>query len=316
MTVSQNSIDNSKTRVEDVSFLSHVKYEHLVAGVSGGVISSLILHPLDLLKIRFEVNNGLDYNPQYKGIINGLTTIFKQEGVRGLYRGAVPSTIGAGSSWGLYFYFYTALKTWQQDGNIDKTLSPGQHLVAASEAGLFTLVLTNPIWVCKTRLCLQSSVNIPKTHYTGMIDTLVKLYKTEGILGWYKGFLPGMLGVSHGAIQFMAYEQMKIIYYKHKDIPISTKLGVLEYLSFAAISKAIAVSVTYPYQVIRARLQNQIYSFEGMGDCVRQTWLLEGLNGFYKGLGINLLRVVPATMITFVTYENISHFLITFKTNS
>lgn len=32
---------------------SHVKYEHLVAGVSGGVTSTLLLHPLDLIKIRF-----------------------------------------------------------------------------------------------------------------------------------------------------------------------------------------------------------------------------------------------------------------------
>ena len=33
-----------------------VKYEHLVAGISGGVVSTLILHPLDLLKIRFAGN--------------------------------------------------------------------------------------------------------------------------------------------------------------------------------------------------------------------------------------------------------------------
>lgn len=32
---------------------THVKYEHLVAGISGGVTSTLILHPLDLIKIRF-----------------------------------------------------------------------------------------------------------------------------------------------------------------------------------------------------------------------------------------------------------------------
>lgn len=32
---------------------AHVKYEHMVAGVSGGVTSTLILHPLDLIKIRF-----------------------------------------------------------------------------------------------------------------------------------------------------------------------------------------------------------------------------------------------------------------------
>lgn len=32
---------------------SHVKVENLVAGLSGGVVSTLVLHPLDLVKIRF-----------------------------------------------------------------------------------------------------------------------------------------------------------------------------------------------------------------------------------------------------------------------
>lgn len=40
-----------------LSILSHVKYEHLIAGVSGGAISTLILHPLDLMKIRFAGSN-------------------------------------------------------------------------------------------------------------------------------------------------------------------------------------------------------------------------------------------------------------------
>ena len=30
-----------------------VRMEHLMAGITGGVVSTLVLHPLDLLKIRF-----------------------------------------------------------------------------------------------------------------------------------------------------------------------------------------------------------------------------------------------------------------------
>lgn len=40
-----------------LAFLTHVKYEHLLAGISGGVTSTLILHPLDLIKIRFAGKN-------------------------------------------------------------------------------------------------------------------------------------------------------------------------------------------------------------------------------------------------------------------
>ena len=43
----------ASTPSHKITVLSHVKYEHLVAGISGGVASTLILHPLDLIKIRF-----------------------------------------------------------------------------------------------------------------------------------------------------------------------------------------------------------------------------------------------------------------------
>lgn len=45
-----------------ISFLSFLKYEHLVAGISGGVTSTLILHPLDLIKIRFAGESFFPFN--------------------------------------------------------------------------------------------------------------------------------------------------------------------------------------------------------------------------------------------------------------
>lgn len=47
-TKSATAVTNGKFKLS-----THVKYEHLVAGISGGVTSTLILHPLDLIKIRF-----------------------------------------------------------------------------------------------------------------------------------------------------------------------------------------------------------------------------------------------------------------------
>lgn len=47
------TMKNSNSSSSKLALLSHIKYEHLVAGISGGVTSTLILHPLDLIKIRF-----------------------------------------------------------------------------------------------------------------------------------------------------------------------------------------------------------------------------------------------------------------------
>ena len=290
------------------SFLSGVRVEHLVAGVSGGLISTCVLHPLDLLKIRFAVNEdqwklSRKSRPSY---LPSVVKIVRTEGLRGLYQGVTPNIIGAGSAWGFYFLLYNAFKSSLQGGNTRQQLTAAHHLVAASASGVITLSLTNPIWVVKTRLCLQSQPRL----YSGFTDALLKIGRHEGLRGLYSGFVPGLFGVSHGAVQFMAYDEMKNKYHNYHGQEITTKLGTAEYLTFAALSKLTAAFLTYPYQVVRTRLQNTDTKYSGSLDCVGKIYKLEGGIGFYKGLTPNLVRVVPATMITFVVYENLSHYLL------
>merc|ERR1711978_233255 len=313
-------MSDTKPRPEKalVSFSKAVKYESLIAGISGGVVSTLILHPLDLLKIRFAVDDGRSAKerPKYYGLRHAFATVFSQEGFKGLYKGVVPNLAGSASAWGLYFLFYNSIKNQMQHGDAKVQLSTSSFLIASSSAGIATLALTNPIWVVKTRLCLQfgrdpTSVSNqdPSKVYKGMMDAFKKIAVNEGLPGLYKGFVPGIWGVSHGAIQFMIYEELKSSYHNYKRQPIDTQLGTLEYLTCAAISKFIAAVTTYPYQVVRARLQDQQSSYSGALSCVQTTFRHEGLGGFYKGLVPNLIRVVPATAITFVTYEKVSHFI-------
>ncbi|XP_036331795.1 mitochondrial folate transporter/carrier isoform X2 [Rhagoletis pomonella] len=250
--------------------------------------------------------------PQYSSLSSAFSTIFRQEGFRGLYKGVTPNIWGSGSAWGFYFMFYNTIKTFIQGGNTTQPLGPTLHMLAAAESGVLTLILTNPIWVVKTRLCLQYGAEASgnkASEYRGMVHALAQIYRKEGIRGLYRGFIPGMFGVSHGALQFMTYEEMKNYYNTYRKLPIDTKLATTEYLAFAAISKLIAAAATYPYQVIRARLQDHHLNYTGSWDCIKQTWRYEGPKGFYKGIQPNLTRVVPATMITFLMYENVSHYL-------
>lgn len=89
----------------------------------------------------------------------------------------------------VFFYSYNYIKTSVQGGNAKKPLGPTLHMVCAANAGVLTLLLTNPIWVVKTRLCLQykDDVHLAESkRYSGLADALKKIYKTEGVRGLYK----------------------------------------------------------------------------------------------------------------------------------
>lgn len=122
-----------------------------------------------------------------------------------------------------------------------------------------------------------------------------------------QGLVPGLFGVTHGALQFMTYEEMKNFYNHSRRVPINTKLTTLEYLTFAAISKLIAAAATYPYQVIRARLQDQHHSYGGTWDCIQKTWRFEKMGGFYKGLAPYLLHVTPNICLVMLIYEKFTN---------
>ena len=59
----------------------------------------------------------------------------------------------------LFHHSYDTIKAELQQGDMKIPLGPTMHMAAASSAGLITLVLTNPIFVVKTRLCLQFGPN-------------------------------------------------------------------------------------------------------------------------------------------------------------
>lgn len=329
-TESSSSMTKQREQIKNL-LVKNVRYEHLVAGVSGGVVSTLVCHPLDLIKVRFQVYEGHALanpkvsRPQYRGMLHAGMTIVKADGLGGLYAGIVPNLVGGGSAWGLYFLFYNAAKNFIR-GDADRPLTWTENMLCACQSGVVTLGITNPIWVTKTRLCLQyerlrlkklgqlpsaSTSSSSSTLYSGMSNALAQIYRQEGMRGLYRGFVPGLFGVSHGVLQFMSYEEMKKYYNRYRGAPHDARFSTLEYLTFAALSKSFAAFTTYPYQVMRTRLQDQHRQYRGLGEVVSSLWKYEGVRGFYKGLVPSLIRVIPATMITFVTYENVSHFLLT-----
>ena len=88
--------------------LRKIIQDHAAAGLGAGVVTTLCLNPLDLLKIKLQVTT---HNPGVsipKHIWISLKEIQQSQGWRGLYRGLVPNIAGNASSWGLYFLLCVA----------------------------------------------------------------------------------------------------------------------------------------------------------------------------------------------------------------
>lgn len=126
---------------------------------------------------------------------------------------------------------------------------------------------TNPIWVIKTRLMSQSSsrtaINCsrPPWGYRNTLDAARKMYRTEGIMSFYSGLTPALLGLTHVAIQFPLYEVFKQKFTGLGVGNIETEEDRNNHfygLAFAVfLSKVCASTATYPHEVVRTRLQTQ-----------------------------------------------------------
>lgn len=301
------------------SFFPTSALDHAAAGLGAGIVAVLCMQPLDLLKVKFQVSTENPRGGAGRQIWNSLKEIKVQQGWRGLYRGLGPNVAGNASSWGLYFLFYDMLKKRAAGDDPNFRMSAGSYLLCSAQASAVTAILTNPIWVVKVRM-FTSRPDSPNS-YRGLWHGLSSVWLTEGMTGLWKGTSLALVGVSNGAVQFMAYEEMKRWGFERKRrqfmkagrtmTPEDDKLSNTAYTVMSGASKLFALGITYPYQVIRSRIQNNAtqHLYPDILTTVKRTWKGESVRGFYRGLGTNLVRVLPGTCVTFVIYENLAWLL-------
>lgn len=118
-----------------------------------------------ILKVGMKENipSGL---PVYRNFFTAVTTMWRTEGFLSLYQGVGPSLVGNAVAWGSYFYIYNMAKSRIESAFLDSkhsdhhTISRAQsapiNLGAGFIAGIVTACVTNPIWVVKLRMQVQT----------------------------------------------------------------------------------------------------------------------------------------------------------------
>ncbi len=193
-----------------------------------------------------------------------------------------------------------------------------------------------------------ASISRPPWHYHNTLDAFRKMFRQEGIRSFYSGLTPALLGLTHVAVQFPAYEYLKTQFTGHGMGENSGQSQWLGVLGASVVSKMVASSATYPHEVIRTRLQTQqnripsnhaagqtqfydgdsteapekarkaqkqgapVFNgprYRGVIATAKTILKEEGWRAFYAGMGTNMMRAVPAACTTMLTYEYVMSYL-------
>ena len=157
--------------------------EAVLLGVTARTMSGALLIPITVVKTRFESDVY-----KYKNIREALKIIYKQEGVRGLSRGLVPTLLRDAPFSGLYLMFYTRLKSAIVETDLLSTKSSAPiHFSCGILAGIFASIVTHPADVIKTKMQLYPN------EFRQVRSAIVRVHKKYGVLGYFKGIVPRML---------------------------------------------------------------------------------------------------------------------------
>lgn len=144
---------------------------------------------------------------KYGGPVDVARHVLRDAGIRGLFKGLVPTLAREVPGNAAMFGVYEALKQKLAGGSDTSGLSRGSLIVAGGLAGASFWMSVYPTDVVKSVIQVDDYKS-PK--YSGSADAFRKIAASEGIKGLYRGFGPAMArSVPANAACFLAYEITK-----------------------------------------------------------------------------------------------------------
>ncbi|KAH8236270.1 hypothetical protein KR038_010159, partial [Drosophila bunnanda] len=281
-------------------------------GLAGGVMRSCT-HPLDVLKIRMQLQGGHHSMRKYRGILHGIRTLYVEEGMRGLVRGHNTSQVMGITQGLVQFWSYEQLSVLSRKVSFFKEHTFLRHFICGGVAGCFSCMAAYPFDVVRAHVMAIDCV----TERT-MVQGFRHVYAMKG----WNGFTRGL---SISLIETFPLMGFKFLFYKylnaltmsvqHKN-KIDIDGGTL--LVNAALAGGAAKIVVYPVDLIKKRIQLEAFKQE-LGNsrrhpdcptllrCIVSTLQHEGVGGFYKGLAPTVVRSMLANAIYFSIYDLFSH---------
>lgn len=271
----------------------------LCAGACAGAVAKTTIAPLDRAKINFQVRAD---KFSYRKCFRFLKESYKNDGFRSWYRGNSANLVRVIPSAAIN---YSAHEQWKRFLRTDQDgKTPGRRFISGSLAGATSATITYPLDLARARMAVTN-----KTVYSNLFSVFLSILRTEGVTALYRGGLLSIIGVlPYSGFVFFTYESLKHIrldYHSHRPI------NKVERMLFGAVAGLVGQTASYPFDVIRRRLQTaavirpnemNMGALSTASKIIREEGIIRGL---YKGVSMNWLKGPVSVGVSFMTFDTL-----------
>mmetsp|Transcript_127035 Transcript_127035/g.253893 ORF Transcript_127035/g.253893 Transcript_127035/m.253893 type:complete len:310 (+) Transcript_127035:59-988(+) len=276
-------------------------WKGFVQGSVGAAIGGACAHPLDLIKVRMQLQT--DATNKLNMVQMG-RRIFATEGAVGLFKGVDASIarqlVYSGTRFGMYDVFKRAA------GEDSGPLSLPTKAACAIGAGAIGAFCGNPGDLAMVRM--QADGKLPEAQrrgYRNIFDAVRKIAGSEGVVSlWQTGVVPNMNRAAIITVgQLAAYDQCKQILLDN-----GFRDGIPTHFGASFMAAFIASLMSNPVDVAKTRLMNQgsgpdATKYTGTLNAMTTMCRTEGPLSLYKGFAATFSRQCPYVVITWVSVE-------------
>ncbi|KAI1173851.1 mitochondrial dicarboxylate carrier protein [Nemania sp. FL0916] len=299
----------------------------VTAGATAGLISRFVIAPLDVVKIRLQLQShslsdplsqlDLRGSPIYKGTVRTMQHIVRHEGITGLWKGNVPAELMYVSYAAVQFTTYRTMSMLlhrvfgEEEGGQPRVSPALESFVSGAVAGATATATTYPLDLLRTRFAAQGNDRV----YKSLRRAIWEIRRDEGIAGFWRGLSPALAQiVPLMGIFFAAYEAARMPL-GHLELPWGSGDATA-----GALASVTAKTCVFPLDLARKRIQVQgptrgryihrnIPEYAGTISTIRKILKQERFRGLYRGLTVSLMKAAPASAVTMWTYGRVLNFL-------
>lgn len=274
--------------------------KQFTAGAIAGAASRTVTAPMDRIKLVYQIT------PGQKRMRQVIETLQNEGGLRSFWRGNLINILKTAPKTSIRFGTYDYIKVLYKERVGTEAVSCWTRLVAGSVAGLISQTAIHPLEVVKTKLTLAHT-----GKYNGIVDCIIKNYRSEGLLFFTKGYIPTTIVIiPHSGLDLTLYETLKELL---QDCKGGGNLTSFDFFQISSLSCLVGQTLAYPFQMVSTIMQNATRINNGFKLTMTQhfqiIWKQEGFKGLFRGIGPHFLKFIPVTGVTFVVYEFVSDLL-------